>query len=363
MPTPTSTTWPIEPHTKAKHEILRRYLGAWFPILSAYHGRILYMDGFAGPGEYRGGESGSPIVALEVAANHRKGIRGEIIFWFVDERKDRIDHLQELLIRRTVPRNFIIKVSHGEFHEVLGIVLDELEKQDTVIAPTFAFVDPFGFSGVPMKLLHRLLRYPRTEAFITFMISSVNRFLKHPDPQIIAHMIELFGTEEVLKITAGGGDKMANLRALYQRQLKQAAAYVRYFHMRDSRSLPIYDLFFAGNHELGHYRMKEAMWKVDPDGKFTFSDATDPAQLVLFTQDHTPSILDALCMRFKGGSDVSVSRIKKWVRDETPFLDSHMKAALRMGEEKERVKVNLIKTSGERRRRGTFPDEVLVTFP
>ncbi len=33
MTTPSDTTWKIEPHTQAKHEILRRYLGGWFPIL------------------------------------------------------------------------------------------------------------------------------------------------------------------------------------------------------------------------------------------------------------------------------------------------------------------------------------------
>ena len=26
--------WQLEPHTKAKHELLRYYLGAWFPILA-----------------------------------------------------------------------------------------------------------------------------------------------------------------------------------------------------------------------------------------------------------------------------------------------------------------------------------------
>ncbi|GAI63170.1 unnamed protein product, partial [marine sediment metagenome] len=38
--------WPLEPHTKAKHEILKRYLYAWFPILASSHRRILYVDGF-----------------------------------------------------------------------------------------------------------------------------------------------------------------------------------------------------------------------------------------------------------------------------------------------------------------------------
>ena len=31
---PKTTIWELEPHTAAKHEILRRYLQAWAPILS-----------------------------------------------------------------------------------------------------------------------------------------------------------------------------------------------------------------------------------------------------------------------------------------------------------------------------------------
>lgn len=61
---PDPTQWPLDPHTAAKHEILRRYLNAWFPILGTYNGRVVFLDGFAGPGIYSQGEPGSPIVAL-----------------------------------------------------------------------------------------------------------------------------------------------------------------------------------------------------------------------------------------------------------------------------------------------------------
>jgi hypothetical protein len=30
-----TTHWELQPHTKAKHEILERYLEAWLPILSS----------------------------------------------------------------------------------------------------------------------------------------------------------------------------------------------------------------------------------------------------------------------------------------------------------------------------------------
>lgn len=36
---PKDTRWQIEPHTVAKHQILRKYLDAWFPILSSSNQR------------------------------------------------------------------------------------------------------------------------------------------------------------------------------------------------------------------------------------------------------------------------------------------------------------------------------------
>jgi len=92
--TPKDKPWELDPHTTAKHDILRRYLAAWFPILGAYHNRIVYIDGFSGPGRYKNGEPGSPMIALYVAVNHRKLTAGEIICWFIEERADRLAALE-----------------------------------------------------------------------------------------------------------------------------------------------------------------------------------------------------------------------------------------------------------------------------
>jgi len=82
------TIWPLEDHTKAKHEILRNYLAAWFPILSIYSQRIVYIDGFAGPGVYSGGEPGSPVLAIKTAYEHLLKDRfKEIVFFFIEKGK------------------------------------------------------------------------------------------------------------------------------------------------------------------------------------------------------------------------------------------------------------------------------------
>ena len=83
----TGVTWTIQPHTLAKHEILRRYLGAWFPIIASGSSRVVYIDGFCGPGQYNGGEPGSPIIALREALHHSQRLSTkELIFLFIDER-------------------------------------------------------------------------------------------------------------------------------------------------------------------------------------------------------------------------------------------------------------------------------------
>ena len=49
---PEETVWAMEPHTKGKHEVLSHYLDAWLPIMLRSNEHILYIDAFAGPGEY-----------------------------------------------------------------------------------------------------------------------------------------------------------------------------------------------------------------------------------------------------------------------------------------------------------------------
>jgi three-Cys-motif partner protein len=69
--------WPLEPATAAKHRLYQRYLDAWWPIMlqpSSRDGRlwprVTFLDAFAGPGRYEGGEEGSPVIALRRLLDH-----------------------------------------------------------------------------------------------------------------------------------------------------------------------------------------------------------------------------------------------------------------------------------------------------
>jgi len=363
MAIPQETIWPIDPHTRAKHDILKRYLQAWFPILSTQHGRVIYVDGFCGPGRYKGGEPGSPVIALQVALEHKERLRGEVVFLFVDNRADRIEHLKLELARIALPTNFVASAEEGRFDELFLGLLRSLKEDKKTLAPTFVFIDPFGFSGVPLDLIQQVLQNPSCEVLITFMVNPVQRFLEHPNEAIRNEFISLFGTTEVLDIANRSGERVEMLRQLYQRQLVALARFVRSFEIRDHPERVLYYLFFASNHPLGHLKMKEAMWGVDPSGGFAFCDNTDPQQLILLDQgfDATEQLGKTLAKHF-AGKTVKGLEIRQFVVDQTGFIERHKTAALRALEQRKVVSVPSTKSTGTKRKKGTFPDDVLVTF-
>jgi len=193
-----NVTWVLEPHTKAKHEILSYYLGAWFPILATRHKRILYVDGFAGPGEYVRGEDGSPIIALKVARDHvlgsklqRQGM--ELVFYFIEKDEARHQNLQHNITKLQVPNNFKIAAVCDTFENAFSNILVEIEEQSKHLAPSFVFIDPFGPTGFPMSLIRRLAQQPSSEDLNTFNYQALNEwFVSDPNKQ--KRVDELYGS-------------------------------------------------------------------------------------------------------------------------------------------------------------------------
>ena len=97
--------WIYKEHTKAKHELLRKYLGGWISILGSRHTSLLIFDGFAGRGEYDRGEPGSPLIILKVADELISKRRLEKVFCaFVEKDYDNFKNLQQVL-DATKPQN------------------------------------------------------------------------------------------------------------------------------------------------------------------------------------------------------------------------------------------------------------------
>jgi hypothetical protein len=171
----------------------------------------------------------------------------------------------------------------------------------------------------------------------------------------------LFGTEDVFDVVSGSGDRVKKLTQLYQLQLQKLGRFVRSFEMRDRNDKVIYYLQFVTKHRLGHLKMKEAMWQVDSEGEFSFSDATNPDQEVLFRTEHDKLLFNTLRQSF-AGQRTEVSQIRRFVHDQTAYIDKHLVSSLRFGEKTGAIHVDEQKSDGTKRRKKSFPDEAIVTF-
>ena len=363
MAAPRTTVWDLEPHTRAKHEILRRYLQAWTPILTqGGFPEILYVDGFAGPGRYSEGEDGSPIIALRAALEHRSRIRAIVRFLFIEKDRDRARALGETVGDISVPPNFRIEIRGGEmFEEAFAPFLTSYRTRSGRPPPIFAFIDPFGWAGVPFSMVIEIMSHRSCEVLVNFMYEEINRFIGHPDQE--TNFDTFFGTPDWRD-----GVGLSNPRErrrffhdLYLRQLREAAGadYVRSFEMRNERDRVDYYLFYATNNLRGLAKMKEAMWKIDESGEFSFSDTTDPNQAVLFEPEPRYDLLQRRMLERFAGREATVGEVKEFVLAETAFRETHYKRhVLRLLELADPPSIEAVDPPA-RRRRGTYPDKSL----
>ncbi len=334
------TLWALAPHSRAKHEILRKYLDAWLPILGMTQPAVYLIDGFAGPGRYTGNEEGSPLIMIRALLSHsaRDKITAQVRFFFIEERHDRVIHLigelKKLASHR--PPNVKWAVIEGDYSERMNTLLAEIPPGKK-LPPTFLFIDPFGYSETRLALTTTILAQPRCEVLIYVPFPFIVRFLDQAS--VSPAFTNLYGDErwrEALPLV--GHARTEKLHDLYLDVLSESARFVRSFEVATAEGQG-YHLFFASNHPLGLEKMKEAMWKVDPGAGSRFRDSTRRDQMVLFEPEPDPGMLEKLLRAQFGGRAVDISAVERYVVLETPFLRSHLRRlALRPGEAKGWIK-------------------------
>ena len=321
--TPQQTVWPIEPHTAAKHELLKHYLGAWFPILASSERRIIFLDAFAGPGIYSDGKPGSPIIALRTLLNHssfHRYDRCEFIFHFIEKEPSRFDRLQiELQQFDPLPANVRASTHLGEFQDVIEGVSNSLSSNNRRLAPTLAFVDPFGVSGVPMELISRFLDSRKCELFLILMVDHLNRFLS--TERMRGGRDSLFDTSDFSEVEAAlAGKRIPLLVDLYRQQLLAVANFKHTldFEMRRTTGTVAYYVVYATRNITGVEKFKDAMWKVDPSTGSSFSDRNwNQGSLLTGSNVELSLLQNRLGEEFRGKS-VSIKRPEKFTILDTP---------------------------------------------
>jgi len=358
--------WEAKSHTLAKHQILKAYLNVWMLIMSRQSQRLgisdtrlLFVDGFAGPGFYIGGQDGSPILALKLVLSNSYQFNIPVQFLFIEENKARYDLLCKEIEKyesqlAKSPRIKSHLEIHGDCEIVLNNYLDDLTKSGQKLGPAIFFLDQCGFSDVSMNLVGKIMSHPLCEVFSYLNWDHMNRFLQ--DESKWSSITRTFGSEDWKNVfNVEQNQKAGFILEKYKCALKERAnsKFVWNFAMCDENDKLLYWLFFCTNNLRGLEEMKRAMWQVDQTGGFRFSDSDNPYQLSLF-QNCTEEILaDEISARLSGQT-LTAEKIKEFVLTATPAYN--FKKTLKILEDSNRLEVI---SAPQKRRRGTFPDENL----
>ena len=358
------TTWGLDGHTLGKHLVLKNYMGAWLPIMTRWNGSVLFIDAFAGPGEYSGGEYGSPVIALKALTEHdaRSRMTSQIRYLFIEKERERSQHLIGVLrnIASSIPRNCTYQVINSTFDETLNEVLDSIESQNKSLAPSFVMIDPFGVSGTPMRTVGRILANPRSEVYISFMYRDINRFLDHPNFE--PHLNELFGCPDWKQANGiiDPTEKRVFLYELYKKQLRShGARYVLHFELYEGNSL-VYAIFFGTQHLEGCDKMKQAIWKVAPFGNYRFQSGQQE-QLTFGTDFIDFDLLQKSLVDEFGYEDwIEIELLVDFVKsDKTQFHSTHLKTnTLKPMESRGQLEIR----EGSRKKSGTYPKGTVLGF-
>ena len=324
--------WEMSPHTRAKLAIVDRYLYSWFQIFGRNGGikRLVYIDGFAGPGEYTNFSKGSPVVAIvsavKVLADPAPAIQSkELRFYFIEKEPWAAEHLRQKLSHRPLASQIQWDVKQGTFDQHLPDILANSRGSDQPV-PIFAFVDPFGATGVPFEAVANILSSPNCEILLNLDSDGIARVMAaSANPKNAQHLNSLFGDDGWRVIQQKGGSIQqvsVGILQTYKERLRSLpnVKYVFAFTMNDSPGKLNYHLVFASQHARGLEKMKEAMKTIDQSGDYTFSDTSVDQTVLQFAFNAPESFSQKLHATFLG-QIVPLEQVRDYVLNETPFTN------------------------------------------
>jgi three-Cys-motif partner protein len=356
--------WVYSAHARVKHEIQRRYLGAWLAILGHSMSPLVLFDGFAGRGRYRDGEAGSPLLFWERAVEAVKAERPkEVEIDCVELDKQNFAELSSEIAKLS-HSGVSIEAHRGYFAEEAIRKAEELKARHWT-PPVFWTADPFGFRGVPLGVIRDLMQMDRSEVMITFMVREMRRFLEQENFE--APLNEFFGGrawKECLEL-GPGEDREQKLLLAYSEVVRGGVAkFATPFRVfEDERTQTIYYLIHLTNSSLGMRKMKDAMVKQSSDMTFWPVTRRDPNQIEMDVKEAEPypSLQQHLEARFSGQT-LSFVELMNEDYPEGLWVESNYRKAIMALAQADRVKIERNRSTPENRKPSGLQEPDVLTF-
>lgn len=189
----------IDPHTKAKHLIIEKYVENLIIKLygSGQRGldKFTFIDGFCGGGIYKDNESenkewlGSPVRLIKaVQEGYRKANRTypiDVKYVFIDDKQKHIDCLKNYVMPKVgfeeIAESEQCEFICGEFEDYVNYCVITAEKRR---GHYFFLLDPQGWTDVSMQSIRKITSMKKSEILYTFMIDPIIRFITERDKSL-----------------------------------------------------------------------------------------------------------------------------------------------------------------------------------
>lgn len=320
---------PMQAH---KHALINRYLGAWYPKLASWSGKVLYMETHAGRGVHKGGQFGSPLVAIHALFNHPRcnAILAQCEFHFVlmEIEEEFAATLTELVGAGQSHPKVKVHVERCDFAKRLRMELDRMEATGKTMAPAFVFMDPFGYQ-IPLDLVRRVMQHRSCEVMMTFMAQPVARAVNDATKQGL--LDTLYGSD-VWRQARGIDDfeaRKERLLVLYEQAV--GAKWTTKLRLTGQTD---YTLMHFTNHDEGRATMKRTLWavteKLGKAGASQLLVKDNPSQGTLIVVD--PDLVP-LGNQLRGdflGRAFTYPELLTWLL-ELDFLETHLNKVLTAG--------------------------------
>ena len=276
-----------------KHSIIENYLNGWLPKLGRWSGRICYFDTHAGRGRHKGGQKGSPLIALNCILNHRllkSHLKNcEIVFFFIEADKNNCCALEtEIESVKPLPQHIKVEIIPENCFDALQKLTQHLNESGSSLAPAFIFVDPYGFK-IPGEILRQLMNFQRVELFINIIWRELSMAIAQGnDSKGMSSALDMIFEGDCWRQLVGlPFDEQADACVNLLRE-NIGAKWATHIRMLGKNGATRYMLMHLTNHDSGRDLMKDCIWKVCPEGGYFARVKDNPRQQFLI--EPTPDL-------------------------------------------------------------------------
>jgi three-Cys-motif partner protein len=361
--------------SEVKTLIVSKYFWAWANVIipqtikwGGPNPRIAYIDLFAGPGRYENGTKSTPLLILEQAINDSK-MSQMLVTLFNDFDSENTKSLATEIEK--LPDIHKLKYKPSVMNQEVGTEIVKMFEEMKLI-PTLFFVDPWGYKGLSLRLINSVLKDWGCDCIFFFNYNRINMGLKND--AVKHHMEVLFGEERAellrnqLNIIPHSEDRELKIVETIVEALKEMGGkYVLPFRFKNNRgSRTSHHLIFVSKHFRGYEIMKDIMAGMSSKreqnvASFEYSPA-DIRYPTLFEYSRPLDDLYDLLLNDFAGCRLKMRDIYEAHNIGKPYVSKNYKEVLKNLETDGKIKVE-VSTPGKTRRKGTFSDDLIVTFP